>query len=77
LTENAPGTPPESTAMLPNPNRFAVLHEFATGLLDRLERHFEVHAEEGFGLDLELESACVLARSAARLSPTERGSAAW
>jgi Family of unknown function (DUF6226) len=62
-------TPAHAYGRVTNRNRFAVLHDVAAVLLERLERDLEVQRQTGYGLDLELEDACPPAHPTVRFSP--------
>lgn len=49
------GPPDDAYSRITEPERFAPLHDHASALLDRLEAEYEVDAEEGVGIDPELE----------------------
>jgi hypothetical protein len=66
------GPPLEAYSRVTNPERFALLHDIATELLQRLELEFDVERAEGYGLDPELEGRfSALARPTVVLTPRE------
>jgi hypothetical protein len=64
------GPPQAAYGRVTNPKRFAPLHRVATELLDRLERDFNAHRTQRYGLDPDLERDCTLAGATVRLAPS-------
>jgi Family of unknown function (DUF6226) len=71
----AQGPPPEAYSRVTNPQRFAILHDVAAALLDRLASEFDVERRTGCGLDAELEGGSALARPSVVLVPRDHGAA--
>ena len=71
----AAGPPLEAYSRVTNPERFASLHDSATGLLHRLEREFKTERRGAYGLDPELEDDCNLSRPSVALLPCDVGAA--
>lgn len=66
------GMPPDDAYnRVTNPERFRVLHTTMLELLARLETHFNVQREEGYGLDEELEQHLGLERPSVKLTPVD------
>jgi hypothetical protein len=65
----------EAYSRVTNPKRFALLHDFAAELLDRLELEFDVERTQRHGLDYELEEGCKLARPSVAIVPRDVGAA--
>ena len=69
------GDPPEEAyGRVTDPQRYALLHDAARALLDRLEREHDVERAEGLDLDPELAGQ-PFAASLVRLTPRDRAAA--
>jgi hypothetical protein len=58
-----------------NPRRFALLHEVAAELLNRLVREFDVERVEAYGIDAALEHGYALSLPTVMLRPVDNAAA--
>ncbi len=64
------GPPDDAYSRVTEPERFGPLHDWAIGVVARLQTEYEVTLEEGKGMDAELERS-PLAKSTLRLTPLQ------